>query len=74
MSVSYKFGHLAVEEGQEQGADVGSIDIGIGHNDNLMIAQLIDIEIITDISSQGGDHRLNNIVIEHLIQTGFFYI
>ena len=39
------FRHLAVEKGQEQCADMRAINIGIGHDDDFVIAQLFDIEI-----------------------------
>ena len=34
--------HLPVEKGQQQGADVRAVDIGVRHDDDLMVAQLID--------------------------------
>lgn len=33
-----QFGHLAVEEGQEQGADVRTVHVGIGHDDDAVVA------------------------------------
>ena len=33
--------HKAEEEGEQQGADVGAVHVGIGHDDHLVIAQLI---------------------------------
>ena len=33
-----QLGHLAVEEGQEQGADVRTVHIGIGHDDDAVVA------------------------------------
>ena len=38
-------GHMAVEEGQEQGADVAAVHVGVGHDDDPVVAQLADIEI-----------------------------
>src|SRR6201999_3123994 len=32
--------HVAEEEGQEQSADVGTVHIGVGHEDDLAVAQL----------------------------------
>ena len=48
-------GHLAVEEGQQQGADMRAIDIGVGHDDDLVIAQLFEVELVAD----AGAHRLD---------------
>ena len=36
-----QFGHLAVEEGQQQGADVGAVDVGVGHDDDAVVTQLV---------------------------------
>ena len=33
--------HEAEEEGQQQGADMGAVHIGIGHDDDLVIAELM---------------------------------
>ena len=38
--------HLAIEEGQQKRPDVRAIDIGIGHDDDLVIAQLFNIELV----------------------------
>ena len=48
--------HKAVEEGQKQDADVVAVDIGIGHDDDLMIADLADVEGFADPRPDGGDH------------------
>ena len=38
--------HLPVEEGQQQGADVGAVDVGVGHDHDLVIAQLLEVELL----------------------------
>ena len=35
-----EFGHLAEEESQQQRADVAAVDVGVGHDDDLLVAQL----------------------------------
>ncbi len=40
------------EEGQQQSADVGTVHIGIGHDDDLAIAQLGDVKFIADAAAQ----------------------
>ena len=32
--------HLAIEEGEEQRGDVGAVNIGVGHHDDLVVAQI----------------------------------
>ena len=36
--------HLAVEEGEEERADVGAVHVGVGHDDDLVVAGLVDVE------------------------------
>ena len=38
--------HLPEEEGQQQGADVRAVDVGIGHDDDAMVAQLLRVEAL----------------------------
>ena len=38
--------HLAVEEGQQQRADVRAVDVGVGHDDDAVVAQLVDVEVL----------------------------
>jgi hypothetical protein len=33
--------HLPEEEGQQQRADMGAVHVGIGHDDDLVVAQLV---------------------------------
>ena len=48
--------HLAEEEGQQQGADVAAVDIGVGHDDDAVIARLRSLEIL---AADAGAERLN---------------
>ena len=50
--------HLAIEERQQKRPNMRSIDIGIGHDDDFVIAQLGYIEILlTDTGTECCDHR-----------------
>ena len=51
----HDLGHLAVEEGQQQGADMRAVDIGVGHDDDLVIAQFVEREFV----AQARTHRLD---------------
>ena len=33
--------HLAIEEGDQERCDVGAVDIGVGHHDHLVVAQVL---------------------------------
>jgi hypothetical protein len=38
--------HLPEEEGQQQGADMGAVHVGVGHDDDLVVAQLVGVELV----------------------------
>ena len=38
--------HVAEEERQQQRADVRAVDVGVGHQDDLAVAQLGGIEVV----------------------------
>ncbi len=42
----HQLGHLPIEERQEQGADVCAIHVGIGHDDDAVVAQFVDVEVV----------------------------
>ena len=50
--------HMPEEECQQQGPDMAAINIGIGHDDDLVIARLFDVHfIIANTTTDGGDQR-----------------
>src|SRR3546814_3573939 len=55
MAVLDDLGHLAIEEGQEQRADMRAVDVGVGHDDDLVIAQLVDREFVADAGAERLD-------------------
>ena len=46
VSVLDQVDHITEEECQDEGGDVASVDIGIGHNDDLMITQLAEVQCL----------------------------
>ena len=63
--------HLAVEEGQQQGADMGAVDIGVGHDDDLVIAQLVGVELLApDAGAERGDQGHDLLARQHLVEAG----
>ena len=62
-------GHLAEEERQEQRADVRAVDVRVGHDDHLVIPQLVDVEVLlADAAAEGGDERSDLRVGQHLVE------
>ncbi len=46
-------GHGAIEEGDQQGRDVGAVDVSVGHDDDALIAQVFDVEPAAGLDAQG---------------------
>lgn len=56
MAALDNFRHLTIEEGQQQRTDVRAVDVGIGHDDNAVVAQLIRVVLIpANAAAQRGD-------------------
>ena len=67
MAVRHKHVHLPVEKREQKGANVLSIDIGIRHDDDAVVAQaLTDIRIlffISDINTDRGNKGDNFVIV-----------
>ena len=63
--------HVAVEEGQEERADMRSVDVGIGHDDDLAVATLRDVKVVADARAERRDHRADLGIGEDLVKTRF---
>ena len=60
--------HVAEEERQQQRADVRAVHVGVGHQDDLAVAQLGSIEVVlADARAQRRDHGANFFVAQHLV-------
>src|SRR3546814_10342996 len=61
-----QFGHLPVEESKQQGADVRTVDVGVGHDDDAVVAQLVRVVLVlADAGAQRGDQRSEEHTSEH---------
>src|SRR6185436_11500015 len=62
---------LPVEERQEQRPDVRAVHIRVGHDDDPVVAELLDVEVLDpDAAAERGDHRLDLVAAEHLVEPG----
>ena len=64
--------HAAEKERHQQRGDVGSVDVGIGHNYHLMVGQFREIHLLgivfgTDGYAQGAENIGNLLGVEHLV-------
>jgi len=48
---------------------VGAVDVGVGHQDDAVVAQLLDIELVAaDAAAERGDERADLGAAEHLVE------
>ena len=64
--------HEAIEEGQEQRPDVGAVDVGIGHDDDLIITAFAQVKFLADARTESGNHGTDFIIGQDLVEAGFF--
>src|SRR6185437_5092046 len=61
--------HLPEEEGQQQRANVGAVHVRVGHDDDLVIAQLVGIELVApDAGAERRDQRADLLARQHLVE------
>lgn len=67
--------HVLVEERQQQDADMRTVDVCIGHDDDLVVARLGDIEVAAvagtrrDAAADRGNQRLDGVTRERAMVT-----
>ncbi len=64
--------HVPEEERQQQRADVAAVDVGVGHDDDLAVAALFEVEILAEAAAEGADDRADLLVTRDLHGVGFF--
>ena len=67
MTALDELAHLPIEEGEQQRADVRAVDIGIGHDDDLVVAQLVGVELVADAGAERRDQRADLLARQHLV-------
>jgi hypothetical protein len=68
-----QLGHVAEEEGEQQRADVRAVHVGVGHEDDLAVADLGGVEVVlADAAAQRGDHGADFLVAQHLVVARLF--
>ena len=59
--------HLAEQQREDQRADVRAVDVRVRHQDDLVVARALDVEVVADARAQRGDQRLDLRVLQHLV-------
>ena len=71
VTLLHQLRHVAEEEGEKQCADVRAVDVGVRHDDDLVVAQLRQIEILlTDAGAERRDDGADLGRGEHLVEPG----
>ena len=70
-----QFPVLPEKEGQKQGADVGTVHVGVGHDGDGVVAQLGQIDVAFPAyqayaGAHGRDQGLDFLVGQHFVKTG----
>ena len=47
-----------------------AVDVGVGHQHDLVVPQLGDVELVVDSGAQRGDDRLHFGVFQHPVDAG----
>ena len=67
--------HVAEEESEQQRADVRSVDISVGHQDDLAVAYLRGVEVVlADAAAECRDHGADFLVPQHLVVAGLLHV
>jgi hypothetical protein len=73
-----QLGHLAVEERQQQRADVRAVDVRVRHDDDAVVAELVGVERVlvflvgrglAEPRAERGDQRHDLLAGDHLVET-----
>ncbi len=59
--------HLAVEEAEQQRADVRAVHVGVGHDDDLVVAAALEVGVFADAGADGRDHAADFFVGEDFV-------
>ena len=69
-----ELGHVAIEEREQQATDVRAVDIGIGHDDDAMVARLVCVERIPHARSNCSDQRADGLGRKRTMKSCALYI
>ena len=62
--------HLLEEEGHQQRGDVGAVDVGVGHQDDLVVAQVVLAIAVAGAAAERLDQVGDLLVGRHLVARG----
>ncbi len=74
MPVLDELHHVAVEKGEQQRTDVGAVNVGVGHYDDAMVAQLGDIELGAVARAHSGNQSADLVVRQHFFGASLLHV
>ena len=74
MSLFNQGTHVTEEQREQQSCDVLAVHVGIRHDDDLAVAQLRQIEILTNSGAESGDQGANRIRAQGAVQASLFHV
>src|ERR671911_1371187 len=66
--------HVAIQERQHQRSNVASVHVGVGHDDDLVVAHLLEIEALPHPGAYRADQGLYLGVGEDLVDVGLLHV
>src|SRR5690606_38027088 len=60
--------HVPEQEREQERRDVLAVDVGIGHEHDLVVPRLLAVEVLADARAERRDHRLDLGVAERAIE------
>ena len=73
MAALDQLAHMPEEEREQEGSNMGPINIGIRHDDDAVIAQFVRVELLLAYAAaQRGDHGADFGGAQHLVETRLF--
>lgn len=74
------FRHESEEESHDKCVDVRAIDVGIGHDDNLVITQFVDVSLLgvlaiyAETHTDGLQDDVHGLSLEHFVPLHFLHV
>ena len=66
--------HMAEQEGEDEDTDMGTVHVRIRHDDDLTVAELIDVKFLANAAADGLDDGEEGGVAVDLVQAGLLHV
>src|SRR4051794_14327470 len=66
--------HLAEEQREDERADVRAVHVGVRHQDHLVVAGALEVELVAHAGPDRRDERLDLLVAQHLVDARTLHV